>query len=140
LRKRRILKVKKPAVGPAIPMEKMFAPRVVNPPCAKSNAWNMRTMAERSDVVAGPYRITDNPVPVGWEDEPVTDGICSEESTNINAPDTASTSFCSGLSRNIFATFRAPHTTKGIATKNQNKHQIGGKKPSAMCTFHHALK
>ena len=48
----------------------------------------------------GPKRMAPNPVPVMWEQLPVTDGIFSEEITNTKAPAIAR----SGSSRELAAT------------------------------------
>ena len=67
-------------------MEKVFAPRVVSPPCASKIAWNSSTITPRMDTALGPNRIAPRPVPVMCEHEPVTDGILSDEITKMNAP------------------------------------------------------
>ena len=70
-------------------MEKVFAPSVVSPPWASSTAWKTSTMIPRMLTADGPNRIAPSPVPVMWEQLPVTDGIFSDEITKINAPDMA---------------------------------------------------
>ena len=77
--------------GPTIPMEKTFAPSVVRPPCARKSDWYRRTIVPRTAVIAGPKRIAASPVPVGWEQLPVTiEGSFSADRTKMNAPATAS--------------------------------------------------
>jgi hypothetical protein len=46
--------------------------------------------------------------PVGWEEEPATEGSLRAESTNTNAPETATVSFCSGRSSKIRLILSAP--------------------------------
>ena len=76
--------------GPAIAMEKVLAPRVVRPPWARRIAWNKRTMIPSILTVLGPNKMAPSPVPVIWEQLPVTDGIFSADSTNMYAPAIAS--------------------------------------------------
>ena len=70
-------------------MEKVLAPSVVNPPCAKRSAWNIRTIIPSTLTALGQKRIAASPVPVMCEQEPVTEGILSEDSTKTKAPDIA---------------------------------------------------
>ena len=51
--------------GPTIPIEKMFAPKVVNPPCASNKAWNKSTTVASTAVTAGPNNAAPNPLPQG---------------------------------------------------------------------------
>jgi len=62
---------------------------VVKPPCAKSNAWKISTIIPRILTALGPNKIAASPVPVICEQDPVTEGILSDESTNTKAPDIA---------------------------------------------------
>ena len=78
-------------IGPAIAIEKQLAPNVVNPPCASKIAWKINTMIPKILVTHGPNKIAPRPVPVIWEQLPVTDGIFKDESTNTKAPVKAST-------------------------------------------------
>ena len=78
-------------IGPAIAIEKQLAPNVVNPPCASKIAWKINTMIPKILVTHGPNKIAPRPLPVIWEQLPVTDGIFRDEITKINAPAMAST-------------------------------------------------
>ncbi len=114
-------------------MAKTFAPRVEKPPCARKSAWYTSTIVARTEVTAGPKRTALAPVPVGWDDDPVTDGSLSEERTKMNAPETASrerSSRSSAMSRRIRTT---PYATTGRASANQSAAQNGGRNPSMMC-------
>ncbi len=55
-------------------------------------------MIDNTEVIHGPKSIAPMPVPVGWEQLPVTDGIFREERTKMKAPDTASKGRISRLS------------------------------------------
>ena len=70
-------------------MEKVLAPSVVSPPCASRIAWKSSTIIPRIETALGPKRMAPSPVPVIWEQLPVTDGIFKEEITNTKAPDIA---------------------------------------------------
>ncbi len=85
-----------------------MAPMVVNPPCASRSAWKMRTMSDITDVTPTPKNMVENPVPVGWDDEPVTEGSLKEDMTKMNAPDRASMVLWAGSSCNIFRMLRKP--------------------------------
>ena len=85
-----ILYTAKDKNGPATAIEKVLAPRVVNPPWAKRTAWKIRTMMPSMLTARGPNRMAPSPVPVMWEQLPVTEGIFKEEITKMNAPDIAS--------------------------------------------------
>ena len=50
----------------------------------------MRYMADEYEQEQGPNKIAPSPVPVMWEQLPVTEGIFNEEITKMNAPDIAS--------------------------------------------------
>ena len=67
--------------GPAMAMEKVFAPSVVRPPCASRIAWNSSTMMPSTAMTGAPNSTAPRPVPVGWLDEPLTLGILSADST-----------------------------------------------------------
>ena len=81
----------------------------------------------------GPYSIDASPVPVGWEEEPVMEGSLREESTKMNAPLTANSIFCCGLSAKSFPVCIMPHSTKGAESKYQKMHHSRGKNPSIIC-------
>jgi hypothetical protein len=70
---------------------------------------------------------------VGWDDEPVTEGIFNDERTNMNAPETAMVIFISGCSENIFLIFMKPQMSTGNDIMNQNAAHSTGKNPSIMC-------
>ena len=114
-------------------MENALAPSVVIPPCAISSAWNTSTIVPSRAITGGRKRIAPNPVPVGCELDPVTDGIFSADSTNANAPAAPSRSLVSGSSRTCLTTARAPCTTNGAATTVHTAACSGGRYPSAMC-------
>ena len=98
-----------------------------------SMAWNSSTIVPSRAITGGLNRIAPSPVPVGCELDPVTDGIFSAESTNVNAPAAPSSSFVSGSSRTWRTTARAPWTTNGAATTVQAAACSGGRYPSAIC-------
>ena len=81
-----------------MPIEKVLAPSVVIPPCARSNAWKTNTIVAKTHVTAGPKSTALKPLPVGCEELPVTDGSFREDKTKINAPETANNGFDSGFS------------------------------------------
>lgn len=85
--------------GPATAIENTFAPSVLNPPWANNNAWSNRTIVPNTLMTGGRNSTAPNPVPVGCEHDPVTDGIFNADSTNANAPDAPSNNFVSGSAR-----------------------------------------
>ena len=91
-----------PTNGPTIPIETQLAPKVVSPPWASNNAWKRSTIVASTPVTAGPNNATPKPLPQGWEQLPVTDGIFNDERININAPETATNALVSGYSSVIF--------------------------------------
>ncbi len=100
-------------------MENAFAPSVVRPPCASSSAWNSRVIVPSTAMTGGRNRMAPRPVPVGWEQLPVTDGIFSADRTNVNAPDAPSSRVDSGCALTSRVRARTPWTTKGAAAAVQ---------------------
>ena len=91
-------------------------------------------MADNTLVTAGPNKTAPKPVPVGWDELPVTDGSFNEDNININAPETARRGFDSGfLSVNLLI-LTTPYETTGMDNAYQNKHHCQGKNPSMMCS------
>ena len=43
-----------PTIGPTTPMDTQLAPKVVSPPCARSKAWNTRTIRDRTEQAHTP--------------------------------------------------------------------------------------
>ena len=84
-------------------------------------------------VVHGPKRIAPSPVPVIWEQLPVTDGILRAEITKIYAPDIAKIVIALGFSENIFFILRNPFTKNGMQTAPQAIQSVGGRYPSIIC-------
>ena len=66
------------------------------------SAWKIKTIVANTAVAAGPNNAALNPLPVGWEQLPVTEGNFNDERTNINAPLTASKALDSGNSSTTF--------------------------------------
>ena len=62
----------------------------------------------------GPKRMAPNPVPVMWEQLPVTDGIFSEEITNTKAPAIARSGSSRELAATVFFMEKKPAARKGI--------------------------
>ena len=90
-------------------------------------AWKISTIRPSTLVAAGPKRMALRPVPVMWEQLPVTEGIFSEEITNTKAPQRASSRrfwFCSPTFRRICPT---PTTRKGRQTTPHTAHMAGGR-------------
>ena len=69
---RKALNERNPAKDPMIPMETIFAPRVLKPPWARSRAWIRRAAAATRTLIAGPRSMPDMPVPQGCEHVPAT--------------------------------------------------------------------
>ena len=61
------------------------------------------------------------PVPVIWEQLPVTEGIFSEEITKMNAPAMAMMDMDLGCSATVFLSDLKPINQKGRQTANQNR-------------------
>jgi hypothetical protein len=68
-------------------METILAPSVESPPWARNSLWNRRTIAQTTAVIHGPNEIVESPVPVGWEQLPVTDGSFKEDRMKIKDED-----------------------------------------------------
>jgi hypothetical protein len=83
--------------------------------------------------VRGPNITAPKPIPVGWEQLPVTEGIFKADKTKVKAPARAKSNFSSGLSFVIFTIDLTPKIKNGKNTNHQNAAQTGGKKPSMMC-------
>ena len=66
------------------------------------NAWKIKTIEANTAVTAGPNNTAPNPLPVGCEQLPVTDGNFNEDKININAPLTAIKALDSGVVSVIF--------------------------------------
>jgi hypothetical protein len=78
--------VKNPVNVPTIPIENVFAPIVVIPPCPM-NVWKNRAIADMTTVEKGPIIIAAKGVPTGCEHEPVTGtGMCQTDITKTAAP------------------------------------------------------
>ncbi len=78
--------VRNPANVPTIPIENVFAPIVVIPPCPM-NVWKNNAIADITTVGKGPMIIAAIGVPIGCEHEPVTGtGMCQTDITNTAAP------------------------------------------------------
>ena len=105
----------------------MLAPRVVRPPWASSRAWKIRTITPRMLTAVGPNRIAARPVPVIWEQLPVTEGIFSEEITKMNAPEMAMMEMALGCSATVFFRDLKPRYQKGRHTANQNRAWLTGR-------------
>ena len=70
-------------------------------------------MIPRMLTADGPNRIAPRPVPVIWEQLPVTDGIFKEEITNTKAPDIARIVRALLFSLKVFRMEKNPAITKG---------------------------
>ena len=120
-------------IGPAIAIEKQLAPNVVNPPCASKIAWKINTIIPKILVTHGPNKIAPRPVPVIWEQLPVTDGIFKDESTNTKAPVKASTVRALLSFPSIFLIFMKPITKNGTQITPHKIQYFTGRNPSMMC-------
>jgi hypothetical protein len=89
-------------------------------------------------VTAGPNIIAAIPVPVGWDELPVTEGNFREDRTKMNAPATASKGRRSRLSETSLLRRYIPNIITGIENTNHNCHQGEGKNPSNMCILYHS--
>jgi hypothetical protein len=84
-------------------------------------------------ITVAPKNTAPNPLPVGWDELPVTEGTCNDDIIKINAPLTANKGFISGFSSVIFFIRITPWAIKGIASAYQKTHQYHGKNPSIIC-------
>ena len=126
--------------GPATPIEKIFAPKVVSPPDPKSTACNNRTTAAITDVMAGPNTDPLNPFPSALEVVPVTNWTPKNCITNINTPLMPKTFLDSGTSLKTFIICLIPITMKINDNINHIMHQCNGKNPSTICISYLQLK
>ena len=114
-------------------MEKQFAPSVVSPPWASNTAWKIRTMIPSTLTAHGPNRIAPRPVPVIWEQLPVTEGIFRDDSTNTNAPAIAISVMDLRFSCTLLFSDRNPNTKNGRQTMPHAIQNTGGRYPSIIC-------
>ena len=114
-------------------MEKQFAPSVVSPPCASKIAWKTSTISPKILVTQGPKRIAPRPVPVMWEQLPVTDGIFRDEITNTKAPVIARSVIAFLSLATILRIPIKPNTKNGIQTTYQKTRHPSGRYPSITC-------
>lgn len=119
--------------GPAIAIEKVFAPSVVSPPCANKIAWKINTIIPRMLTALGPKRIAPSPVPVIWEQLPVTDGIFKDEITNTKAPAIARSVMFFRFSFNFFSMEKNPLSKNGIQITPHPIQNFSGRNPSIIC-------
>ncbi|SJW84620.1 Uncharacterised protein [Clostridioides difficile] len=108
------LNIRNDTIGPIIAIEKALAPKVVIPPCANNNAWNIKTIVPRTNITLGPNIIAPRPTPVGCEQLPVTEGIFSADNTNTNAPHKANNTFFLGSCFTILPIDFNPNKKNGI--------------------------
>ena len=120
-------------IGPAIAIEKQLAPNVVNPPCASKIAWNNKTIIPRMETALGPNKIAPRPVPVIWEQLPVTEGIFRDDSTNTKAPAIAISVMDLRFSCTLLFSDRNPNTKNGRQTMPHAIQNAGGRYPSIIC-------
>ena len=78
-------------------------------------------------VAVGPKRMAPSPTPVGWEQEPNTEGIFRALRTKAKAPHMASSTLARGSRAVFFLMDRKPVTTKGMHTAIQPKAQGAGR-------------
>src|SRR5699024_9189144 len=84
-------------------------------------------------IVVGPNNIAPKPTPVGWEHEPVTDGIFNADNTNTNPPTNPRSIFSSPCVFSLLAS-RLNLTIKNGRDKTPHINaQFNGKKPSIIC-------
>ena len=81
----------------------------------------------------GPNRIAPHPVPVGWEQLPVTDGSFKADRTNTNALEVPSSARAEGCSLTIRFSERTPAAINGRETTHHPAAWATGKYPSIMC-------
>lgn len=104
---------------PTMPMDKVFAPMVVMPPCPR-NVWKNSAIAEITTVGNGPIIIAAIAVPAGCEHDPVTGtGMCQTDITKTAAPKSPTMDMYAGLIFRLFDISYAPIATKMAATINQ---------------------
>ena len=116
-----------------MPIENVFAPRVVSPPCA-TNAWKNKAIALITTVANGPMTIAERGVPTGWDEEPVMGtGMCHTEMTKITAPIRDMRERYDGSSLMRLLMVRSPSAIKSADIKNQNITHCGSRIPSEMC-------
>ena len=85
------------------------------------------------ETAEGPNKIAPRPVPVMWEQLPVTDGIFSEEMTNTKAPDIASRVIRFLCSFKVFLIDRNPAARKGRQSAPHAIQNPPGRQPSITC-------
>src|SRR5512136_2028522 len=122
-----------PTRGPTIPIETMFAPSTERPPWARKRLWKRRTIAQMIDVIHGPKQMAERPVPVGWEQLPVTEGSFRDERMKMKPPVTPSRGSASRSASITFFRCHTPYARQGKATSHQTMHHCQGRNPSMIC-------
>jgi len=118
---------------PTIPIEIVFAPMVVIPPCAR-NAWKKSEIIVNITVANGPTMIEDIGVPIGWEQEPVTGtGMCHTDIMKTADPTSASIGMYDRFSLARFLICHTPTAANAIAIAYQMMHHSGVSIPSDIC-------
>lgn len=84
-------------------------------------------------TAAGPNRIAPSPVPVIWEQLPVTDGIFKDEITKINAPDMAISVIVFRFSFTLFFREINPAARNGRQIMPHVTQNATGRYPYIMC-------
>ena len=116
-----------------MPMEIVFAPIVVIPPCPM-NVWKNNAIADITTVGKGPIIIAARGVPTGCEHEPVTGtGMCQTEITKTAAPIKPTADMYAGLILRFLDICMAPMATNAAANMYQAMHHWGVRIPSEMC-------
>ena len=81
----------------------------------------------------GPNRMAPRPVPVMWEQLPVTDGIFKEEITNTKAPAIARSTSVLRLASMVFRIEKKPARRNGMQITPHATQKPTGRYPSMIC-------
>ena len=84
-------------------------------------------MVPKTLITDGPNIAVPKPTPVGWELDPVTEGIFNEDKIKIKAPDKANMVFEFGSFETIFLILIKPKMKNGKNSKNHTIHHTKGR-------------
>jgi len=99
----------------------------------QEEALERSTIVQITEVTHGPKQKAERPVPVGWEQLPVTEGSFRDERIKMNPPVTPSKGSASRSASRTFFSWYTPNTRHGMATIHHTRHHCPGKNPSMMC-------
>src|SRR5512136_1769055 len=91
-------------------------------------------MVPMTVVMKGPKAMAGRPVPVGWDELPVTEGSFREERMKTKPPVIPRRGRASRSRERNLRSYRIPRARQGRAASHQRRHHEAGRNPSMICT------